>query len=104
MCCLFRTTQLVNELYKDYNKIKTIMVQLFVEYFQNIQNQKDCSKVNYKLNSQFNQNITDKYKDSISQMLSKLNKELTKSIMKDTYKQGQINQFSETSSRKKINT
>ena len=102
MCCLFRTTQLVNELYKDYNKIKTIMVQLFVEYFQNIQNQKDCSKVNYKLNSQFNQNITDKYKDSISQMLSKLDKELTKSIMKDTYKKGQINQFSETSSRKKI--
>ena len=102
MCCLFRTTQLVNELYKDYNKIKTIMVQLFVEYFQNIQNQKDCSQVNYKLNSQFDQNITDKYKDSISQMLSKLDKELTKSIMKDTYKQGQINQFSETSSRKKI--
>ena len=102
MCCLFRTTQLVNELYKDYNKIKTIMVQLFVEYFQNIQNQKDCSQVNYKLNSQFDQNITDKYKDIISQMFSKLDKELTKSIMKDTYKQGQINQFSETSSRKKI--
>ena len=102
MCCLFRTTQLVNELYKDYNKIKTIMVQLFVEYFQNIQNQKDCSQVNYKLNSQFDQNITDKYKDIISQMFSKLDKELTKPIMKDIYKQGQINQFYETSTRKKI--
>ena len=102
MCCLFRTTKLVKELYNDYKKIKTIMVQLFVEYFQNIQYQKDCSKVNFKLNSQFNPIITDNYKNIISEMFSKLDKELTKFIMNNTYKQGQINQFSETSSKEKI--
>jgi len=103
MCCLFRTTELVNKLYNDCKKIKTIMVKLFVEYFQNIQYQKDCSKVNFKLNSQFNPIITDNYKNIISEMFSKLDKELTQFIMKDTYKQGQINQFSETSSKEKIN-
>ena len=102
MCCLFRTTKLVKELYNDYKKIKTIMVQLFVEYFQNIQNQKDYSKVNSKLNSQFNPIITDNYKNIISEMLSKLDKELTKFIMNNTNKQGQINQFSETNSKEKI--
>ena len=102
MLCLFRTKLLVKELYNDYKTRKNIMVQLFVEYFQNIQNQKNCSKVNSKLNSQLNSNITENYKDIISEIFSKLNKELSTSIMKNTYKHGQINQFSETSSKKKI--
>ena len=91
MCCLFRTTQFVNKLFNDCKKIKTIMVQLFVEYFQNIQNQKDCSKVNSKLNSQFNPIITDNYKNIISEILSKLDKELTKFIMKHISKDKLIN-------------
>ena len=103
MLCLFRTTPLVKELYNDYKTRKTIMGQLFVEYFLNIQNQKNCSKVNSKLNSQLSPNITENYKNIIFEMFSKLNKELSTSIMKNTYKHGQINQFSETISKNKIN-
>ena len=101
MLCLFQTKQLVNEINNNNYKSKKTMVQLFFEYFQNIQ--KDCSKVNSKLNSQINPNMVGTYKDIISEMFSKLDKELIISKMKDTYKQGQINQFSETSSKKKMN-
>lgn len=99
MLCLFQTKQLVNEINNNNYKSKKTMVQLFFEYFQNIQ--KDCSKVNSKLNSQINPNMVGTYKDIISEMFSKLDKELIISKMKDTYKQGQINQFSETSSKRK---
>ena len=101
MLCLFQTKLLVNELNNDKNRSTNKMVQLFVDYFQNIQ--KDCSKVNFKLNSQINPSMTGTYKDIISEMFSKLDKELAISKMKDTYKQGQINQFSETISKNKIN-
>ena len=100
MLCLFQTKQFVDELKIEYYKRKTIMVQLFVEYFKNIQ--KNCSDINFKLYSQLGQNIADTYKDIISEMFSRLDKELSTSKIKDTYKQGQINQFSETSSKKKI--
>ena len=101
MLCLFQTKQLVNELNNDKNRSTKKMVQLFVDYFQNIQN--DCSKVNSKLNSQINPSMTGTYKDIISEMFSKLDKELAISKMKDAYKHGQINQFSETISKNKIN-
>ena len=101
MLCLFQTKQLVNELYNDYCKAKIILVQLFVQYFEKIQ--KDCSEINFKLISQFNPNMTKTYKDIISEMFSRLDKDLTITKMKDTYKHGQINQFSETTSIKKIN-
>ena len=102
MLCLFQTTLLVNELNKDSNKRRSKMVQLFVEYFLKIKEQKDCSKVNIKLNSQLNPNMTKNYKDIIYEMLSKLDKELTIFTNKDTYKQGQINQYSETNLNNQI--